>query len=80
MNYEIESKLRDKADKWEVQNTQNEISHLKNEINDLQRSISRLESVNSNRYYVLDRLITLLTEHSQFEDISNQLNEIRCNL
>jgi len=80
MNYEIERKLSDKADKWELHNLQNGIHQLKMDILDLERRIGGLEGVNSNRYYVLERLFNLLAEHPQFSDMSNQIYELRSSL
>ena len=80
MNYEIERKLNDKADKWELHNVQNENRELKSQIHELEKKIGYLESVNSNRYYVLERLFNLLAESEQFSDISNQLYELRGSL
>lgn len=80
MNYEIERKLNDKADKWELHNVQNENRELKSHINELERKIGSLESINSNRYYVLERFFNLLAESEQFSDISNELYELRGSL
>lgn len=80
MSYEIEGKLNNKADKFELHNVQNENRELKNKINDIERKIGTLEGVNSNRYYALERLFNLLSEHPQLSDISNQIIELRNNL
>lgn len=80
MNYEIESKLRDKADKWELQNVQNENNNLKNQIHELERKIGHLEGVNQNRYYVLERLLNILAEHPDFCDDASQFYYLKSNL
>jgi uncharacterized protein YlxW (UPF0749 family) len=77
MNYEIESKLRDKADKWELHNIQNENRELKSHIYDLERKIGNLEGANSNKNYLLDRLLNLLSENVSLNEISNDLHELR---
>ena len=79
-SYEIEGKLRDKADKWELHNVQNENRELKSQIHDLERRIGNLEGANSNKNYLLDRLLTLLAENMSLNEISNELHELRCSL
>ena len=69
-SYEIESKLRDKADKWELHNLQNENRELKSQIHDLERKIGNLEGTNSNKNYLLDRLLNLLAENISLNEIS----------
>lgn len=78
--YEIERKLGDKADKWELHSLQTENRELKSHVNELERKIGNIEGTNSNRYYVLERLFNMIAEHPQFSDISNQLYELRGNL
>lgn len=80
MNYEIERKLNDKADKWELSNVQTENRELKSQMHELERRVCYLEGVNQNRYYVFERLFNLLAENEQFSDISNQLYELRGSL
>ena len=79
-SYEIESKLRDKADKWELHNLQNENRELKSQIHDLERKIGNLEGANSNINYMLDRLLNLLAENVSLSEISNELHELRGSL
>jgi hypothetical protein len=78
--YEIEGKLRDKADKWELHNVQNENRELKSQIHELERRIGNFEGANSNKNYLLDRLLNLLAENMSLNDISNELHELRCSL
>ena len=79
-SYEIEGKLRDKADKWELHNVQNENRELKSQIHELERRIGNLECANSNKNYLLDRLLNLLAENISPNEISNELYELRGNL
>ena len=76
-SYEIEGKLRDKADKWELHNVQNENRELRNNIHELGIKIGNLEGENSRKYYVIDRLINLLAENISLNEISNELHELR---
>ena len=78
--YEIERKLNDKADKWELHNVQNENRELKSQIHELEKKIGHLESVNHNRYYVLEGLLNLLAEHPQFSDLQNEIYQLKLNL
>lgn len=80
MNYEIEQKLNNKADKYELHNVQNENRELKRNINELEREIGNLKSSHSNRYFALERLFNMLAEHPQLQDISNQIYELRGSL
>ena len=79
-SYEIEGKLRDKADKWELHNVQNENRELRNNIHELERKIGNLEGENSRKYYVIDRLVNLLAENISLNEISNELYELRGSL
>lgn len=76
MNYEIERKLNDKVDKWELHNIRDENREQKNRISELERKIGELDGVNSNRYYLLETLLKLLAESEQLTDISAQLYEL----
>jgi len=53
MSYDIERKLNDKPDRWELHNVQNENRELRKKITELERQIGYLEGVNQNRYYAL---------------------------
>jgi len=77
MNYEIERKLNEKVDKWEFNSLQSENRELKSQIHELERKITSLENVNSNRYYILERLFSLLAEHEQFSEMQNELYNMR---
>jgi len=79
-SYEIESKLREKADKWELHSLQTENRELKSHVNELERKIGYLESTNSNRYYALERLFNMLAEHPQFSDLQNEIYQLKGNL
>ena len=79
-SYEIEGKLRDKADKRELHNVQNENRELRNNIHELERKIGNLEGESSRKYYVIDRLINLLAENISLNEISNELHELRGSL
>ena len=79
-SYEIEGKLRDKADKWELHNLQNENRELRSQIHDLERKIGNLEGANSNKNCLLDRLLNLLAENMSLNEISNELHELRGSL
>lgn len=76
-SYEIEGKLRDKADKWELHNLQNENRELKSQIYELERKIGNLEGANNNKNYLLDRLLYFLADNISLNEISNELHELR---
>ena len=76
MNSEIERKLNDKIDKWELFNLQSENRNLKDDIIRLEKQIMVLETAKMNHHYVLERLFSLLAEQSQFSDISTQIYEL----
>ncbi len=80
MNNEIEKRLKDKADNWELRNVQNENRELKNQIHELERKIENLEVTVSNRYYVIERFLNMLAEQPQFADMSDQIYELRGSL
>ena len=78
--YEIERKLSDKADKWELHSLQTENRELKSHVNELERKIGELQSVNSNRYYALEGFFNLIAEHPQFSDFQNEVYQLKQNL
>jgi len=78
--YEIERKLNEKPDKWELHNLQNENRDLKNHVNELERKIGNLESANSNRHYALDRLFNMMAEHPQFSELQNEIYQLKNSL
>jgi regulator of replication initiation timing len=74
MNYEIERKLNDKVDKWELHNLQNEIRNTKTEINDLQQRLSNSIGEINNLRSALAQLMDLLSneiEIDKFNSIQN---------
>ena len=79
-NYEIESKLTNKAEKWELNNLQSEIQELKRKIDNLKSNINNLQNINDNRYYAFDKLFNIIAEHPQFKEFSNEIYELKGNL
>jgi len=75
--YEIERKLGDKAEKWELHSLQTENRELKSHVNELERKIGYLESTNSNRYYALESLFNMMAEHPQFSDLQNEIYQLK---
>ena len=75
--YEIERKLGDKADKWELHNLQTENRELKSHVNELERKIGYLESINSNRYYALEMLFNMMAENPQFSELKNEIYQLK---
>ncbi|MCK9429595.1 MAG: hypothetical protein M0R17_06285 [Candidatus Omnitrophica bacterium] len=78
-NYEFESALKEKADKWELRNVQNENRELKNKISELERNIDYIKHIESNRHEVFVQLLNLLAEHNQFACIANNILELKNN-
>lgn len=75
--YEIERKLGDKADKWELHNLQTENRELKSHVNELERKIGYLESINSNRYYALEMLFNMMAENPQFSELQKEIYQLK---
>ena len=78
--YDIERKLGEKADKWEMHSLQTENRELKSQVNELQRKIEYLESTNSNRDYALERLFNIMAEHPQFSELQNEIYQLKNSL
>ena len=72
----LESKLNNKADKWEMQNLSNKVNKLENENSRLKTAIGELEAVSNNRRQILYKLLDLLIESRSIEE-TNQLNEMK---
>jgi len=78
--YDIERKLGEKVDKWEMHSLQTENRELKSQVNELERKIGYLESTISNRYYVLEGLFNLMAENPQFSDLQNEIYQLKRSL
>lgn len=78
--YEIERKLGEKVDKWEMHSLQTENRELKSHVNELERKIGQLESTISIRYYALEGLFNLIAEHPQFSELQNEVYRLKQNL
>ncbi len=74
--YDVEQKLSDKADKYELHSLKSENQNLRNKIDSLEREIRQLESVNHNRYEMLNKLLNMLAEHPQFTDMQNEIYDL----
>ena len=77
MNYELESKLRDKAEKWELHSFEEKIRNLNNDIYELRRTIGQNETRMSNQVYVIQRLITIIMESEILKDNTHLLYDIQ---
>jgi hypothetical protein len=69
--YEIDRKLSDKADKWEVRNCENENRHLREKINELERQNGRDQSDICQLRNALSQLFDYLVEKATEEDYNN---------
>ena len=78
-SHDLEHKINEKADKWELHNVQNENRQLQNKINELERRIGNLESQNSNHNNIIGSLLNLLAYNESLHEISNELHTLRCN-
>ena len=77
MDYVLESKLRDKVEKWEVHNLEEKIRNLNNDISELRRTIGQNETRMSNQVYVIQRLITIIMESEVLKDNTHLLYDIQ---
>jgi len=68
MNYELESKLNQKVDKWEFNALQQEISDLKNENQQLKESVQRCENKFQNYYSAFEMLQKILLDSGQITE------------
>jgi predicted component of type VI protein secretion system len=77
MNYEIESKLREKVDRWEFHALKSENDSLKNDLHSMRRELDELKSAHRNRHDAIERLIDTLAHDLSLAEISNELHEIK---
>jgi|LakMenEpi03Aug12_release.lakeMendotaPanAssembly.Ray.scaffolds.fasta_scaffold132958_4 hypothetical protein len=77
LQHEIERKLGEKADKWELHGLQTENRELKNQVNELERKIGYLESTNSNTKNTFQMLFDIMIEHPQFSDLENEIHQLK---
>lgn len=75
MNYEIESKLNQKADKWEFHNLQQEVDSLKNDNQQLRESIQVCENKFQNYYSAFELLQRILLDSGNITE-TNDLHSI----
>lgn len=76
-NWELERKISEKADKWDLQDTKSEVESLKREVNSLREQLS---SSNSRISYLTEQynnLIGFLEELGIGEEESYMLNNLR---
>ena len=79
MNYEVQSALNQKADKFEIQDLQRENQSLKDEVRDLAGKLTRLNNETGGLREVLLRLIDTLSENME-DEMFNQLQSLRLSL
>ena len=79
-SYEIESKLRDKADKWEFHNLKNEISKLENQNVQLQREIGTCTGRINSQMRAIGGLINFMLEKNLLSEYENQLWNLKAYL
>ena len=77
MNYEIENKLRDKADNWEIHNLKTEIDHLKQDIRDMIYKNDYLQNRINNHARALEDLINLLLFKETDQNNDNILQQLK---
>lgn len=75
--YEIENKLRDKADKWELHNLKSEVERLQNENRNLDDKVARLENRISNHYSAIEQLVQIIIDSALFGEREENLMNIR---
>lgn len=68
MNYEVESKLNQKADKWELDDLRQELNTLKNENRNLRETIQTCESKFQNYYSAFELLQRILLDSGQMTE------------
>lgn len=76
-NWEVESKLSGKVDKWEFHALQTEIQQLKYDKRDLSQDLGNLQSKYQNLYYTLERLIQIMLDSGQFEENVNEIHTLK---
>ena len=68
LNYEIESKLSQKAEKWELNSLQQQLRELKNENNQLREIIQTCESKFQSYYSAFELLQRILLDSEQITE------------
>ena len=76
-SYEIESKLRDKADKWQFHNLESKISTLENQNVQLQREIGNCEGRINTHMRAIETLINFIIEKNLLPEYENSLHELK---
>ena len=75
MNYEVESKLRDKVDNWKFHSLEQEVSTLKNENRQLREDVQRCENKFQNYFNAFELLQRILLESGQITE-TNDLHSL----
>ena len=77
MNYEIESKLREKADNWKVFNLEQKVDSLSRELSDLKSEKERLKVKIDNQSQAIFDIIQILVEKDTTGEYTSQLVNLR---
>ncbi len=74
MNYEVESKLKEKVDNWQFHALQQEVSSLKSENLQLKESLQRYENKFQNYYSAFETLQRVLLDSGQMTETNDLHN------
>ena len=77
MNYELERKLRDKVDKWELHALKETIRNLEFKIGELKETIGRNETRMSNQVYAIQQLAQAMLDRNLLPEDENILIELK---
>ena len=77
MNYELENKLRDKIDKWELHALKETIRNLEFKIGELKETIGRNETRMSNQVYAIQQLAQAMLDRNLLPEDENILIELK---
>lgn len=76
-NYDIENKLRNKTDKWEIHNLNNKLSQLENKNLQLQKENNYYQGRLNNQGRAIDTILGLLINKELMPEFEDTLQSLR---
>lgn len=77
--YELERKINEKAEKWELFNLQNQNRELKSRIDELEAKMQRVYDSKNQMSNIFREFLNIILEHPQFSDFQDEIYRIKNN-
>lgn len=75
--YDLERKISEKAEKWELFNLQNQNRELKSRIDELEAKMQRVCNSNNQLSSMFGEFLNIIMQHPQFSDLQDEIHRIK---